>query len=99
MVELKSGKFNLKASAANLSPVSVPIATIPGSHVDQNGDHQDDNIECGPLAAIFVDHHTIPKRGNRHKEKAQHRPEDGAKYAGKPVSEKPQHHHKQSGKK
>jgi len=89
----------LKARAANLSPVSVLVATTPGSHVDQNGDHHDDNIECGPLAAIIVDNHTIPKRGDRQKEKAQHGPKDGAKYAGKPVCEKPQDPNKQPGKK
>lgn len=88
----------MKAGAGYLPPVSVLIATIPGSHVDQDGNHQDDNIECGPLAAIIIDHHTIPKRGNRQEEKAQHRPKIGAEHTGKPVSEKPKDYNKHPGK-
>jgi len=51
------------------------------------------------LSAISIDDHTIPKRCDRQEDKAQHKPEDGAEHAGKPISEKPQDHDQNPGEK
>jgi hypothetical protein len=82
-----------------LSPVSIPIPTIPGSHVDHNGDHHDHNIESGPLPTILVDHYTIPECSDWQKDKTQYRPKNGAEHSGKPIGEKPEDYNKNSGKK
>jgi hypothetical protein len=47
----------------------------------------------------MVDHYTIPKRGERQKEKAQHWPKEGVEDTRKPVGEKPKDYNNYPGKK